>query len=145
MRHKIVFFVAVASFLALSSCSKYPDGPGFSIRTKTNRLVNDWKLTSFLINGVEFVEAVPELKMVIEKDGTYSRYATEYVLNQLQSEFEHGTWEFNGEKTSMFLLVDGADLPVEYLIRELRANKLVIQYYNKVTNVTYLYTYTTDK
>ena len=45
----------------------------------------------------------------------------------------------------MFLLVDGADLPVEYLIRELRANKLVIQYYNKVTNVTYIYTYTTDK
>ena len=145
MRLKIVFFVAIASFLVLTSCSKYPDGPGFSIRTKTNRLVNDWKLTSYLINGVEFVEAVPELKMVIEKDGTYSRYATELVINQLQSQFEHGTWEFNGEKTSMFLLVDGADLPVEYLIRELRANKLVIQYYNKVTNVTYLYTYTTDK
>jgi len=145
MRLKIVFFVAIASFLVLTSCSKYPDGPGFSLRTKTNRLVNDWKLTSYLINGVEFVEAVPELKMVIEKDGTYSRYATELVINQLQSQFEHGTWEFNGEKTSMFLLVDGADLPVEYLIRELRANKLVIQYYNKVTNVTYLYTYTTDK
>lgn len=145
MRLKIVFFVAIASFLVLTSCSKYPDGPGFSLRTKTNRLVNDWKLTSYLINGVEFVEAVPELKMVIEKDGTYSRYATELVINQLQSQFEHGTWEFNGEKTSMFLLVDGADLPVEYLIRELRANKLVIQYYNKVTNVTYIYTYTTDK
>ncbi|NDB35520.1 MAG: hypothetical protein EB023_09300 [Flavobacteriia bacterium] len=145
MRLKIVFFVAIASLLVLTSCSKYPDGPGFSLRTKTNRLVNDWKLTSYLINGVEFVEAVPELKMVIEKDGTYSRYATELVINQLQSQFEHGTWEFNGEKTSMFLLVDGADLPVEYLIRELRANKLVIQYYNKVTNVTYIYTYTTDK
>ena len=145
MRLKTVFFVAIASFLVLTSCSINPDGPGFSLRTKTNRLVNDWKLTSYLINGVEFVEAVPELKMVIEKDGTYSHYATELVINQLQSQFEHGTWEFNGEKTSMFLLVDGADLPVEYLIRELRANKLVIQYYNKVTNVTYIYTYTTDK
>lgn len=145
MRIKLFYILSLVVLFCISSCSKYPDGPGFSIRTKTNRLVNDWKLTSYLINGVEFVEAVPELKMVIEKDGTYSRYATELVINQLQSEFEHGTWEFNGEKTSMFLLVDGADLPVEYLIRELRANKLVIQYYNKVTNVTYLYTYTTDK
>jgi hypothetical protein len=66
-------------------------------------------------------------------------------LNQLQSEFEHGTWEFNDEKTSMFLLKEGADLPVEFSIRELRAKKFVIQYYNKLTNITYLYTYTTDK
>jgi len=96
-------------------------------------------------NGVEYIDAVPQLKMVIEKDGTYSRHSTELVLNQLQSVFEHGTWAFNDEKTSMFLLAEGADLPVEFSIRELRAKKLVIQYYNKITNITYLYTYTTDK
>ncbi|MFM7387815.1 MAG: hypothetical protein ACKO5L_06615, partial [Bacteroidota bacterium] len=115
------------------------------LRTKTNRLVNDWKLTGYLVNGVEFIDAVPQLKMVIEKDGTYSRYSTELVLNQLQSTFEHGTWSFNDEKTGLFLLKHGADLPVQFTIRELRAKKLVIQYYNKITNITYLYTYTTDK
>jgi len=45
----------------------------------------------------------------------------------------------------MFLQAEDADLPVEFSIRELRAKKLVIQYYNKITNKTYLYTYTTDK
>jgi hypothetical protein len=144
---KLVAFIILALTLVVStpSCSKYPDGPGFSLRTKTNRIVNDWKLTSYMVNGVEFIDAVPQLKMVIEKDGTYSRHSTELVLNQLQSEFEHGTWEFNDEKTSMFLLKEGADLPVEFSIRELRAKKFVIQYYNKLTNITYLYTYTTDK
>jgi hypothetical protein len=144
---KLVAFIILALTLVVStpSCSKYPDGPGFSLRTKTNRIVNDWKLTSYMVNGVEFIDAVPQIKMVIEKDGTYSRHSTELVLNQLQSEFEHGTWEFNDEKTSMFLLKEGADLPVEFSIRELRAKKLVIQYYNKLTNITYLYTYTTDK
>ena len=145
MRFVALFFFAIALVVLTPSCSKYPDGPGFTIRTKNNRMVNDWKLTSYLVNGVEFVDAIPSLKMVIEKDGTYSRYSTELVLNQLQSTFEHGTWSFNDEKTGLFLLKDGADLPVQFTIRELRAKKLVIQYYNKITNITYLYTYTTDK
>lgn len=145
MRFVALFLFAIALLVLTPSCSKYPDGPGFTIRTKNNRMVNDWKLTSYLVNGVEFVDAIPSLKMVIEKDGTYSRYSTELVLNQLQSTFEHGTWSFNDEKTGLFLLKDGADLPVQFTIRELRAKKLVIQYYNKLTNITYLYTYTTDK
>ena len=142
----VALFIFTFSLVVLTpSCSKYPNGPGFTLRTKSNRLVNDWKLTSYMVNGVEYIDAVPQLKMVIEKDGTYSRHSTELVLNQLQSVFEHGTWAFNDEKTSMFLLAEGADLPVEFSIRELRAKKLVIQYYNKITNITYLYTYTTDK
>jgi hypothetical protein len=143
------FFVFASMLLSLillaPSCSKYPNGPSFTLRTKNNRMVNDWKLTSYLINGVEFVDAVPETKMVIEKDGTYSRYATEMVLNQLHSTFEYGTWAFNDAKTALFLLKQGADLPVQFTILELRAKKLVIQYYNKVTNVTYISTYSTDK
>ncbi len=142
----VALFIFTFSLVVLTpSCSKYPNGPGFTLRTKSNRLVNDWKLTSYMENGVEYIDAVPQLKMVIEKDGTYSRHSTELVLNQLQSVFEHGTWAFNDEKTSMFLQAEDADLPVEFSIRELRAKKLVIQYYNKITNRTYLYTYTTDK
>ncbi|MEY4216608.1 MAG: hypothetical protein RLZZ68_1064 [Bacteroidota bacterium] len=142
----VALFIFTFSLVVLTpSCSKYPNGPGFTLRTKSNRLVNDWKLTSYMVNGVEYIDAVPQLKMVIEKDGTYSRHSTELVLNQLQSVFEHGTWAFNDEKTSMFLQAEDADLPVEFSIRELRAKKLVIQYYNKITNKTYLYTYTTDK
>lgn len=142
----VALFIFTFSLVVLTpSCSKYPNGPGFTLRTKSNRLVNDWKLTSYMVNGVEYIDAVPQLKMVIEKDGTYSRHSTELVLNQLQSVFEHGTWAFNDEKTSMFLLAEGADLPVEFSIRELRSKKLVIQYYDKITNKTYLYTYTTDK
>lgn len=145
MRFLYVILVALALVLIVPSCSKYPNGPAFSLISKTNRLTNDWKLTSYLINGVEFVGEIAELRMIIEKDGTYSRYSTQMVLNQWHSSFEHGVWQFNGDKTSFFLLKDGADLPVEYTILELRSKKLVVQYYNKVTNVTYIYTYTPDK
>jgi len=80
----VALFIFTFSLVVLTpSCSKYPNGPGFTLRTKSNRLVNDWKLTSYMVNGVEYIDAVPQLKMVIEKDGTYSRHSTELVLNQL--------------------------------------------------------------
>lgn len=142
----LAFFILIISLAGISpSCSKYPDGPAISLRTKANRLVNDWILTSYLVNGVEIIDNQPETKMVIDKDGTYSRHNSVNILGQLQSVFEHGTWVFNGEKTSVLFLKDEETLPVEYSIRELRANKLVIQYYDKTTNKTYLSTYTTDK
>jgi hypothetical protein len=108
-------------------------------------MVNDWKLTSYMINGNEFIESQPEISLVIEKDGTYSWTATQTVLGQIQSEFEHGTWSFNDDKTSLMILTDGEEIPVGYTIIELRSKKLVLQYYDKVTNITYVSTYETDK
>ena len=49
------------------------------------------------------------------------------------------------DKTSILILAEGEDLPVSYTINELRAKKLVLQYYDKVTNITYISTYETDK
>lgn len=37
--------------LTLSSCSKYEEGPGISLRTKKQRVVAEWKATDFTING----------------------------------------------------------------------------------------------
>jgi hypothetical protein len=108
-------------------------------------MVNDWKLTSYMINGNEFVDEQPEIKLVIEKDGTYSWSATQTVLGQIQSEFEHGTWSFSDDKTSLLILTDGEEIPVGYTITELRSKKMVLQYYDKVTNITYVSTYETDK
>lgn len=43
MRNKwYLFFIIVLSV----SCTKYPDGPGFSLRSKTNRLKGHWFVSS---------------------------------------------------------------------------------------------------
>jgi hypothetical protein len=97
------------------------------------------------VNGNEFIDNQPEISIVIEKDGTYSWTASQTVLGQIQSTFEHGTWMFNDDKTSLMLLTDGEDIPVSYSINELRGKKMVLQYYDKTTNITYISTYETDK
>ena len=145
MKFLILPLIALGLIFLTPSCSKYPNGSKFTLLTKTNRMVNDWKLTSYMINGNEFIENQPEISLVIEKDGTYSWTATQTVLGQIQSEFEHGTWSFNDDKTSLLILTDGEEIPVGYTITELRSKKLVLQYYDKVTNITYVSTYETDK
>lgn len=145
MKFLILPLIALSLIFLTPSCSKYPNGSKFTLLTKTNRMVNDWKLTSYMINGNEFIDNQPEISLVIEKDGTYSWTATQTVLGQIQSEFEHGTWSFNDDKTSLLILTDGEDIPVGYTITELRSKKLVLQYYDKVTNITYVSTYETDK
>jgi hypothetical protein len=97
------------------------------------------------VNGNEFIDNQPEITLVIEKDGSYSWTASQTVLGQIQSIFEHGTWMFNDDKTSLMLLTDGENIPVSYSINELRGKKLVLQYYDKTTNITYISTYETDK
>ena len=145
MKFLILPLIALSLIFLMPSCSKYPNGSKFTLLTKTNRMVNDWKLTSYMINGNEFVDEQPEIKLVIEKDGTYSWSATQTVLGQIQSEFEHGTWSFSDDKTSLLILTDGEEIPVGYTITELRSKKMVLQYYDKVTNITYVSTYETDK
>ena len=145
MKFLILPLIAVSLIFLTPSCSKYPNGSKFTLLTKSNRMVNDWKLTSYMINGNEFIESQPEISLVIEKDGTYSWTATQTVLGQIQSEFEHGTWSFNDDKTSLMILTDGEEIPVGYTIIELRSKKMMLQYYDKVTNITYVSTYETDK
>jgi hypothetical protein len=145
MKFLILPLIALSLIFLTPSCSKYPNGSKFTLLTKTNRMVNDWKLTSYMINGNEFIDNQPEISLDIEKDGTYSWTATQTVLGQIQSEFEHGTWSFNDDKTSLLILTDGEEIPVGYTITELRSKKLVLQYYDKVTNITYVSTYETDK
>ena len=45
----LLLAAAAITVLNFQSCSKYEDGPAFSLRTKKSRLVGDWELVK--ING----------------------------------------------------------------------------------------------
>jgi hypothetical protein len=139
--------VVLSSFLLVLfySCDKYPNGPSFSLRTKKARLCNEWILSSYLINGNEFIANQPTVKLAIDKDGTYSISSSETVLGQIQTEYEHGTWTLDAEGTVLALLIDGEEFPSEYTINQLKNDAITLQYYNVQSNQTYLMGYIADK
>ena len=50
---KFLVFIFTTSILFFSQCKKYPEGPSFSLRTKTERISNTWKLNQLIVNNVD--------------------------------------------------------------------------------------------
>lgn len=48
---KKISFLFFLSSLIIFSCKKYPDGPAFSFRSPSQRIIGAWNLKAYLING----------------------------------------------------------------------------------------------
>lgn len=95
---KIYLFLSIAVIisLAITSCGKYEDGPGFSLLTKTARMTNKWELKSV------YGETIPAgIVWEFKKDGeatfSYGGFGGT----------ETGTWKFSDDKEDLILEFDG--------------------------------------
>ena len=106
--------IAVIISLAITSCGKYEDGPGFSLLTKTARMTNKWELKS--VDG----EIIPAGEIVWEfkKDG-------EATISYGGLETETGTWEFSDDKEDLSLTVSGSTTNLK--IRRLTNKELWVE------------------
>ena len=84
--------IAVIISLAISSCGKYEDGPGFSLLTKTARMTNKWELKS--VDGIA-VSGDEAYSMDLKKGGDAS-------LSFLGGSLD-GSWEFSSDKEDLIL------------------------------------------
>lgn len=92
MSPKTIFsfiFIIVAS---LTSCKKYEEGPALSLRSKTARVANTWKVESYTINGADNTQSLNSINYTefYDKDGNYS-YSTSVGSGS-------GKWEFQSDK-----------------------------------------------
>lgn len=89
MKHKnslIALSILTISILLTVSCKKYPDGPLLSLRTRSERLANTWKIDNYKINGNDYTSLIPSYTETFTKKGSY---------NYSWSVFEgSGTWSF---------------------------------------------------
>ena len=78
------------SIITFNSCKKYPDWPALSLRTKTERVSNVWKIEKRTKNGVDITAGTSEKTYEFRKDGAFI-----YTSN---STTETGTWAFIDKK-----------------------------------------------
>jgi len=113
------------SFLTISSCSKYSDGPSISFTSRKARLCNDWILESYFKNETDFTDDEQTVKLVFDKDGTYSMSTIKNYAGQLQGVYENGTWVFEDNKGQVLLFNNVDEDPIHvYVIKELRRKRL---------------------
>lgn len=113
-RIRIYYFISAVIFsVTFFSCKKYPDGPVFSLRSKTERLSNSWKIQQYKFNGADSTNFVKtylfnNYRLLISKNGDYS-INYNVVLGIVPIPFsETGKWVFSTDKKNViFTKADG--------------------------------------
>lgn len=100
MKKQAKFYAIIILGLAiilptLSSCSKYEDGPAFSLRTKSERVSNTWKVENYKINGDDLTSLVSGYYETFSKEGAYS-----YTWSLFSGA---GKWEFQNDSKEIKL------------------------------------------
>jgi hypothetical protein len=135
-----VLSLLAISFLTITSCSKYSDGPSISFKSRKARLCNDWILESYFRNETDKTDENITVKLVFDKDGTYSMSTVGNYAGQVQGEYENGTWQFEDNKGQIFLYNGVDEDPIHvYTIKELRSKRLKLE--EKFTSIGVTNTY----
>ncbi len=111
-------FTLICLTLIFSSCKKYEEGPGISLRTKKARVVGEWKMEKLFIND-EDTPLTPDeknIKWIFKKDGNYEYQAATYN--------EIGTWSFDIKRELIYLTDTEFGYSTSCKIRRLTNNEM---------------------
>lgn len=85
----LCLFVLIG-LITFDSCKKYPDGPMLSLRTKTARVSNVWKVEKCTKNGADITASKTDRTYEFRKDGVF--------IYTSGSKTEQGSWAFINKK-----------------------------------------------
>lgn len=128
----ILFAAAVVTILNFTSCKKYEDGPGFSLKSKKGRLTGDWELVKLEnSNGDNYLEDF-EIEFEFDKDGDFKlNYESSYYSYYYGSQYtyngtDRGEWEFDNNKKELEVDLDGGG-GWEFEIKRLTSDELWLE------------------
>ena len=91
----ILALTIVLSIPFMQGCKKYPEGPILSLRSRTERVSNTWKIDNYKINETDYTSLVTGYVETFSKDGNYS-----YSWGSASGT---GKWEFQNKDTEIKL------------------------------------------
>lgn len=114
----VLSLLAIFMLVGFSSCKKYEDGPMISFRSKTSRLVGDWKITKVTESGIDVSDKYDTYAFTFKDDNTYTHMKTKE---------ETGKWSFNDDKTKIELTINGTGTIDSYTIIRLKNDELTLE------------------
>ena len=106
---KIIYSLTILAGLHFSSCSKYEEGPGISLRSKKSRLVGEWRIDKMYINDQDATAFAGMLitKTEFTNEGDYIVTGDDVFGN---GPFEdNGKWEFSDDKSEILTTTESGN------------------------------------
>lgn len=123
---KKIFYVPLVSVM-LIACTKYENGPDYSLLTKKERLSNNWTVSEAIHqsgDNTDFHAVYVNYQFNIGAD---ENYTMTYKPNGGDDYCELGTWAFNNDKTH-FVTTSSSGKMVDYTILRLTKNELWVRF-----------------
>ena len=110
MKNKLWIIAIILIGFITPSCKKYPDGPMFSLRSRTERVANTWKVDNYKRNGTDYTSSMSGYTETYTKEGNYS-YTWHFFGGA-------GKWEFqNNDKEIRITGVNGQSSRTLYILK----------------------------
>lgn len=112
MKTKTIIACALLIGALFTGCKKYENGPALSLRSKTARVANTWKVESYTENGTDLTSLLTNINYTetYDKNGGYS-YNSSVGSGS-------GKWEFqSGKETIKRSGVSGQSSETLYILR----------------------------
>ncbi len=116
----IINFLLLALLFTFIGCSKYEDGPAFSLLTKKARITNTWKMEKYVYDNGTSTTDVDEGTMTLNKDMSANLSLGAGGISLA------GTWEFINDKEGIRITftIFGTTSTKEYTILRLKSKEL---------------------
>lgn len=115
----LLLLLAIVIIPSIESCKKYPDGPMLSLRSRTERVSNTWKVDNYKENGNDYTSLVSGYTETFTKDGNYS-----YSWGSLAGT---GTWAFQNHDAE--IRITGVSNQSDYTLVILKLEEKQFWYY----------------
>ena len=119
---RILFALLAGS--ALTGCKKYDDGPLFSLRSREERVANDWRIDRAMDGSSDVTSYFNnyELRMTRDHDATLT---ANYTLFGADFDFStSGTWDFENHSEDLRLDFSNDDADETWEILRLKETEL---------------------
>lgn len=99
--------------VAVTSCSKYEEGPKLTLLSKKARLTGEWTLNKVEVNGETQDISGYTVNVTFLKDGSYTYKWTSGGFSVQES----GTWKFSDDKVDLILTDEDGDVTTSEIVR----------------------------
>lgn len=116
----LITVLGIVLITTVESCKKYPEGPAISLRSRSERLANTWRVENYKINGSDRTSLVSNYTETFLKNGDYS-----YSWGILSGS---GHWTFQNNDKEVKLLGTDSHASRTLFILKLEENALWYYY-----------------
>ncbi len=111
--------------LLFTACGKYEEGPSFSLRSKTNRVVNTWKIERMIVDDKDVTDASPTYVDTYRIEFTKDDRVIEQYTSSAGNHKHHGTWSFEDSYANLVIKISGS--VSSYRILRLTADEMWLE------------------